>query len=70
LQDLGARLTHMPSDFTFHRVVKTVYENRAKSIKNNAGIDWFVTFFIYCPFVFCFLYLFVETSCLGVTSLM
>jgi 2-oxoglutarate dehydrogenase E1 component len=42
LLNLGERLTTLPADFTPHRVVKSVYENRGKSIKNNAGLDWCV----------------------------
>jgi 2-oxoglutarate dehydrogenase E1 component len=42
LQSLGARLTALPSDFVPHRVVKSVYENRGKTIAGNAGIDWCV----------------------------
>ena len=40
LLSLAEKINTLPANFTPHRVVKTVYENRLKNIKSNSSIDW------------------------------
>ena len=40
LKELGAKLSHLPEDLSFHRLVRKIFEARAKSIEEGVGIDW------------------------------
>ncbi|KAF7811343.1 2-oxoglutarate dehydrogenase, mitochondrial-like [Senna tora] len=40
LKNVGKAITVLPENFTPHRAVKKIYENRAQMIETGEGIDW------------------------------
>lgn len=40
LQDIGQKITALPKDSEFHRLVKKIFEQRHASIVKGEGIDW------------------------------
>lgn len=40
LKDIGAKITHLPADKNFHRLVRKIFEQRTKAITDEKGIDW------------------------------
>lgn len=40
LKDLGTKIAELPKDAEFHRLVKKIFEARAKSIADGKDIDW------------------------------
>lgn len=40
LKTVGKAITTLPENFTPHRAVKKIYENRAQMIETGEGIDW------------------------------
>jgi len=40
LRDLGTKISTLPEDGQFHRLVKKIFEGRVKSIQDGEGIDW------------------------------
>lgn len=40
LQDVGSRITALPQDSDFHRLLKKIFEQRHQSISAGTGIDW------------------------------
>jgi 2-oxoglutarate dehydrogenase E1 component len=40
LVDVGDKITALPEDAKFHRLVKKIFDARSDSIKNGVGIDW------------------------------
>ena len=40
LQEVGAKISHLPADKNFHRLVRKIFEARGKAIADGKGIDW------------------------------
>lgn len=40
VSELAEKINHIPSDFAAHPLVRKVYEQRLKTIKDGKGIDW------------------------------
>jgi 2-oxoglutarate dehydrogenase E1 component len=40
LKEVGAKISHLPEDMNFHRLVRKIFEARAKSIADGKNIDW------------------------------
>mmetsp|Transcript_28150 Transcript_28150/g.42587 ORF Transcript_28150/g.42587 Transcript_28150/m.42587 type:complete len:248 (+) Transcript_28150:1379-2122(+) len=40
LKDIGTKITTLPDDASFHRQVKKIFVQRAKTISSGKGIDW------------------------------
>lgn len=40
LRDLGLRISTLPEEGNFHRLVKKIFEQRVHTIKEGKGIDW------------------------------
>lgn len=40
LKDLGQKITELPLESNFHRLVKKIFEMRHKSIETGKEIDW------------------------------
>lgn len=40
LKDIGSKITHLPADKNFHRLVRKIFEQRTNAITNEKGIDW------------------------------
>lgn len=40
LVDVGQKITALPEDAKFHRLVKKIFDARYESIKTGQGIDW------------------------------
>jgi 2-oxoglutarate dehydrogenase E1 component len=40
LRDLGLKISSLPEDKNFHRLVKKIFEQRVKTIEDGEGIDW------------------------------
>lgn len=40
LKEVGAKISHLPEDKSFHRLVRKIFEQRAKTIAEGKNIDW------------------------------
>jgi len=40
LKDIGTKITTLPDDGHFHRLVKKIFKQREKTILTGKGIDW------------------------------
>lgn len=40
LREIGEKINYIPKDFNAHPMIKKIYDNRLKSIKDGKGIDW------------------------------
>ena len=40
LQEVGAKISNLPENEEFHRLIRKIFEARGKSIADGKGIDW------------------------------
>lgn len=40
LKEVGAKISHLPADKEFHRLIRKIFDQRGKSIADGTGIDW------------------------------
>jgi 2-oxoglutarate dehydrogenase E1 component len=40
LKETGLKISELPEDKNFHRLVKKIFEQRVKTIQDGKGIDW------------------------------
>jgi 2-oxoglutarate dehydrogenase E1 component len=40
LKEVGNKITILPEDKTFHRLIRKIFEQRTSSIQTGKGIDW------------------------------
>ena len=40
IKDVGNKITILPQDKTFHRLIRKIFEQRTNSIQTGKGIDW------------------------------
>ena len=40
LKDTGKKITELPKEMNFHRLVRKIFETRTQTIETGKGIDW------------------------------
>ena len=52
LRDIGSKISHLPKDMEFHRLIRKIFEARSKAIETGVGIDWVLLKHLLLPHLF------------------